>query len=67
MIFRQSILCILDIIQDMNPVYILVLSAESQSDITRCLYNSKENISRLPIAADTSTIQFIHIGDLPKD
>ena len=51
----------------MNPVYILVLSAESQRDITRCLYNSKQNISRLPIAADTSTIQFIHRGDLPKN
>ena len=51
----------------MNPVYVLVLSAESQSDITRCLYNSKQNICLLPIAADTSTIQFIHRGDLPKN
>ena len=51
----------------MNHVYILILSSESQSDITRCLYHSKQNICRLPIAADTSTIQFIHRGDLPKD
>jgi len=28
---------------------------------------TKQNSSRLPIAADTSTIQFIHIGNLVKE
>jgi len=51
----------------MNPVYILGLSAESQSDITRCLYNTKQNICMLPIVADPSSIQYIHRGDLPKE